>query len=77
MKKLFLSIAVQSYDIDMAKYLLENTNVDVNLYSRKIFDFLPINEVITPLILAIYNEDIQMIELLLNQANIDVNKNLY
>lgn len=33
----FLSISVQNYDIDMVNYFLKNTNVDVNLYSIKVF----------------------------------------
>lgn len=34
-KRKLLSIAVQNYDIDIAKYWLENTNADVNIYSIK------------------------------------------
>lgn len=71
-QKTLFSIAVQNYDLEMAKYLLENAKVDVNIYF--VIDLLSINTTITPLIQAIFNEDIQMVELLLNQKSIDVNK---
>ena len=72
-----LSIAIQNYDIDMVNYLLMNTNVDINLNSKKMFSSTsssPQNEETTPLQFAIINEDIDMINLLLGQTNIDVNK---